>query len=215
MARADAGLTISELAKRAGVSRDTISNAERGERSLQASTLHKVAHALGKAPSELLAEEERLAPKVTGRSSLEPSLFNGVLAEERRAGVTPWAAYTRRIADRIQGHADDPDSPAFRDPWAALFFLEDANRTATDLCFFIDGALSEALENADIEAMDELRSAFEELGRAIGSTDARARVMVAGLARSELGQQRRRTEEAAAERETAAARSAHLGRRTA
>jgi DNA-binding XRE family transcriptional regulator len=55
-ARADAGLTISELARRAGVSRDTISNAERGLHSLQASTLHKVAQALGKAPSELLAE---------------------------------------------------------------------------------------------------------------------------------------------------------------
>src|SRR5215213_4163583 len=69
-ARADAGLTISELAKRAGVSRDTISNAERGQHSLQASTLNKVARALGKTPSELLAEEERLTPKVESRSSL-------------------------------------------------------------------------------------------------------------------------------------------------
>jgi transcriptional regulator with XRE-family HTH domain len=77
-ARADAGLTISELAKRAGVSRDTISKAERGLHSLQASTLHKVAQALGRTASELLAEEEKLAPKVERRSSLEPSLFNGV-----------------------------------------------------------------------------------------------------------------------------------------
>ncbi len=61
MARADAGLTISELAKRAGVSRDTLSKAERGQHSLQASTLSKIAGALGKRPSELLAEEERLA----------------------------------------------------------------------------------------------------------------------------------------------------------
>jgi transcriptional regulator with XRE-family HTH domain len=82
MARADAGLTISEVAKRAGVSRDTISNAERGHHSLQAATLHKVARALGKAPSDLLAEEERLAPKADSRSSLEPSLFNG-LEDER------------------------------------------------------------------------------------------------------------------------------------
>src|ERR687894_2014591 len=74
-ARADAGLTISELAKRAGVSRDTISNAERGHHSLQATSLHKVAQALGKAPSDLLAEEERLAPKVGSRLSLESS-FN-------------------------------------------------------------------------------------------------------------------------------------------
>ena len=89
-ARADAGLTISELARRAGVSRDTISNAERGLHSLQASTLHKVAQALGKAPSELLAEEERLIPKVESRSSLEPSLFNGVEDERRRTELAKW-----------------------------------------------------------------------------------------------------------------------------
>jgi transcriptional regulator with XRE-family HTH domain len=82
-ARVDAGLTISELAKRAGVSRDTISHAERGRHSLQGPTLSKIAHALGRAPSELLAEEERLTPKSEGRSSLEPSL-NDVLEDLRR-----------------------------------------------------------------------------------------------------------------------------------
>src|SRR5215218_9662345 len=82
-ARADAGLTISELARRAGVSRDTISNAERGLHSLQASTLHKVAHALGRTPSELLAEGEELAPKVESRSSLQAS-FNDALEDLRR-----------------------------------------------------------------------------------------------------------------------------------
>jgi transcriptional regulator with XRE-family HTH domain len=86
MARADAGLTISELAERAGVSRDTISNAEKGRHGLQATTLHKVARALGKVPSELLAEEERLTPKAESRSSLEPS-FNDILEEERREAI--------------------------------------------------------------------------------------------------------------------------------
>ena len=97
-ARADAGLTISELAKRAGVSRDTISNAERGHHSLQATSLHKVAQALGKAPSDLLAEEERLAPKVGSRLSLEPS-FNDVLEEERRAVWEAAAAKGRRLRE--------------------------------------------------------------------------------------------------------------------
>jgi transcriptional regulator with XRE-family HTH domain len=78
MARADAGLTISELAKRAGVSRDTISAAERGHHGLQASTLSKLARALNKTPSELLAEEERLTPKVESQSSPEPSLSKDV-----------------------------------------------------------------------------------------------------------------------------------------
>jgi transcriptional regulator with XRE-family HTH domain len=85
-ARVDAGLTISELAKRAGVSRDTISHAERGRHSLQGPTLSKIARALGRVPSELLAEEERLSPKAPRRSSLEPSL-NDVLEEERQIGA--------------------------------------------------------------------------------------------------------------------------------
>jgi hypothetical protein len=44
--------------------------------------LHKVAQALGRTPSELLAEEEKLVPKVESRFSLEPTLLNG-LEEER------------------------------------------------------------------------------------------------------------------------------------
>lgn len=72
------------MAKRAGVSRDTISNAERGQHSLQATSLSKIARALGRAPSDLLAEEERLAPKARS-SSLEPSLFNGLEDEQHTA----------------------------------------------------------------------------------------------------------------------------------
>jgi transcriptional regulator with XRE-family HTH domain len=97
-ARVDAGLTISELAKRAGVSRDTISHAERGRHSLQGTTLSKIAHALGRVPSELLAEEERLAPKVESRSSLEPSL-NDVLEEERRAAWEAAVEQARRLRE--------------------------------------------------------------------------------------------------------------------
>jgi transcriptional regulator with XRE-family HTH domain len=97
-ARIDAGLTISDLAKRAGVSRDTISHAERGRHSLQGPTLSKIAHALGKVPSELLAEEESLSPKVEGRSSLEPSL-NDVLEEERRAAWEATADEARRLRE--------------------------------------------------------------------------------------------------------------------
>jgi transcriptional regulator with XRE-family HTH domain len=82
-ARVDAGLTISELAKRAGVSRDTISHAERGRHSLQGPTLSKIARALGRAPSELLAEEEKLAPKGESRSSPQASL-NDALEDLRR-----------------------------------------------------------------------------------------------------------------------------------
>src|SRR5215213_6667029 len=107
-ARVDAGLTISELAKRAGVSRDTISNAERGRHSLQGPTLSKIAHALGRAPSELLAEEERLSPKAQGRSSLEPTFddLNGVLED------------LRHTTDRFGGyHAIKQAMDEYRELW--------------------------------------------------------------------------------------------------
>jgi len=98
-ARVDAGLTISELAKRAGVSRDTISHAERGRHSLQGPTLGKIARALGRVPSELLAEEERLSPKkAPGRSSPEPS-FDDVLDDERRAAWEAAVAEGRRLRE--------------------------------------------------------------------------------------------------------------------
>ena len=119
MARADAGLTISELAKRASVSRDTISNAERGQHSLQATTLHKVAQALGRAPSELLAEEEKLTPKAENRSSLEPSLFNGLEDERRELRLSEVAdellllglhlllTWESELPDRARGNDDE------------------------------------------------------------------------------------------------------------
>jgi transcriptional regulator with XRE-family HTH domain len=97
-ARVDAGLTISELAKRADVSRDTISHAERGRHSLQGPTLSKIAHALGRVPSELLAEEEKLAPKAESRSSPEPS-FDDVLDDERRAAWEAAVADGRRLRE--------------------------------------------------------------------------------------------------------------------
>jgi transcriptional regulator with XRE-family HTH domain len=93
-------MTISELAKRSGVSRDTISNAEKGQHSLQATSLSKIARALGRAPSELLAEEEKLAPKAESRSSLEPS-FNDVLDDGRRPRyLNAWRAFVWKLVQR-------------------------------------------------------------------------------------------------------------------
>jgi transcriptional regulator with XRE-family HTH domain len=119
-ARADAGLTISELAKRAGVSRDTISNAERGLHSLQASTLHKVAQALGRTPSKLLAEEEELAPKVESRSSLQAS-FNDALED------------LRRTTDRFEGyHAIQKAVDEYRELWEKRLAEGDFDKAALE-----------------------------------------------------------------------------------
>ena len=57
-ARADAGLTISELAERAGVARDTISKLETGQRRAYPTTIRKLATSLGVEPQELVEERE-------------------------------------------------------------------------------------------------------------------------------------------------------------
>jgi transcriptional regulator with XRE-family HTH domain len=136
-ARVDAGLTISELAKRAGVSRDTISHAERGRHSPQGPTLSKIARALGRAPSELLAEEERLAPKAESRSSLEPSLLNG-LEEERRehrraAALRDAIADLQRTAVRFEGyHALQKAVDEYRELWEKRLAEGDFDKAALE-----------------------------------------------------------------------------------
>jgi transcriptional regulator with XRE-family HTH domain len=200
--RVDAGLTISELAKRAGVSRDTISNAERGRHSLQGPTLSKIARALGKAPSELLAEEERLFPKAKGHSSLEPSLFNGG-EDERRSPLSPWAEYARRMADRIRVHNGDANSPAFRDPWAALFFVEEKNREAAELyaLLFEEEMDQEPYGDEPLAALEDPLSAFEDLAEALTEARERADRMGAGRTETDLDRRRQRAAEATTERE--------------
>jgi transcriptional regulator with XRE-family HTH domain len=206
--RTEKGLSQARLAARAELDPSTVNQIERGAREASPSTLHKLADALDVSLYELLEGEP--SPKALRRSSLEPS-FNDV-RNERRAGVTSWAAYTRQIAGRVRGHADDPDSPAFRDPWAAFFFVEEANHIAADLVVFVDQQLSAALEVADTEAMHDLMAAFEELNRAIDTASRRAHLMEAGRGQSELGEARRRAKEAAAERESVTAGlSGHTG----
>jgi len=108
------------LAKRAGVSRDTISYAERGHHSLQGPTLSKIAHALGRVPSELLAEEERLSPKVGSRWSLQPSL-NDALED------------LRHTTDRFEGyHAIQKAMDEYRELWEKRLAEGDFDKAALE-----------------------------------------------------------------------------------
>ena len=198
--REERGLSQVKLAVMADMDPATLNRLERGTGNPNLKTLERVADALG-------VEIAEFFPKAQRRSSLEPS-FNDLLNERRAgvtSGVTSWAAYTRQLADRIRGHADDPVSPAFREPWTALFFVEEANHNAADLFRFLDWQLSAALEVADVEGMHELMAAGEELDRAIDTASGRAHLMEAGRSQSELGEARRRAKEAEAERRSAEA----------
>jgi transcriptional regulator with XRE-family HTH domain len=152
-ARADAGLTISELAKRAGVSRDTISYAERGQHSLQAPTLSKIARALGRAPSELLAEEERLAPKAR-RSSLEPSLLDS-LADER-----PGSRFAEAIVTVAERQSDDMSDLDMDDSQLSALV-----KVAIELGDLISGSVEEEdWEAIPIQERREIHATMDALG---------------------------------------------------
>jgi transcriptional regulator with XRE-family HTH domain len=192
MARADAGLTISELAKRAGVSRDTISNAERGEHSLQASTLHKIARALGKAPSELLAEEERLVPKVESGSSLEPPLLNG-LEERRRASIARFVERWRRHIEACVAHyemrmAEAEHGGFFEGHEGAKVLFEEAWTEFRRLLDVTNGEMAERwLEDPEVpeDVKTELGFALVESFNRMGRTIARISEREAALAETE------------------------------
>ena len=165
-ARLDAGLTISELAKRAGVSRDTISHAERGRHSLQAPTLAKIAHVLGRTPSQILAEEERLSPKALS-SSLEPPLFNGLEGERRPktvAGSAHLAATGALFAEGIVGAAaegwlrevGDPET----DSAAAWGLVKAARDLENRLSVFLGGPESQGIQG---EALGEIARTMKRL----------------------------------------------------
>jgi transcriptional regulator with XRE-family HTH domain len=83
-ARRRLGLSQEELAEASGVSAATIVQVELGNRRPQGRTLRKLAAALGVEVADLLEEEAH--PKAESRSSLEPSLFNGV-EEERHIAI--------------------------------------------------------------------------------------------------------------------------------
>jgi transcriptional regulator with XRE-family HTH domain len=63
-------LTRGELARKAGVSVSTITNAEEGEMSVRLSTLRKIAEALEVEPSELI--HPRAEPALSGKAEAPP-----------------------------------------------------------------------------------------------------------------------------------------------
>ena len=193
--RAERGLSLTEAAERAGIQRQTLALLERGERHPHDPTLAKIAKGYG-VPIEDLLEEPALAG-TPGKAE---------------------APDTGRMAARTRSHTADPHSPAFRDAWAALSFVEERNRDAAEIwrVLFEEELGWEAYADEPFAALNAVLAALEELVEALAEAQRRAEQMAAGFAESEIGQARRRAAEAAAQREQAAARgSSRLERRGA
>lgn len=102
--REEAVLTVHELAKASGVSDDTISKIENGQRVARPNTLRKLAHALDVSPQELRRPAKLEEPALTGKAE----------------------------APRETGHAEKPEEYAegwgFR--WAIDLVMEAARKEA-------------------------------------------------------------------------------------
>jgi transcriptional regulator with XRE-family HTH domain len=91
------GFSQRALAKESGVSPATIYELENGRRKPNPSTLRKLASALDVEVVDLLGIEY---PKEARRSSLEPSLFNGLEEDQRLHYLHPWRAFIHGLARR-------------------------------------------------------------------------------------------------------------------
>jgi transcriptional regulator with XRE-family HTH domain len=95
--RERAALSQGELAQRSGISRATIADLEAGNRGGQPKTVRQLAQALSIEPEDLYGE---VYPKEESRSSLEPSLFNGLEDERRPEDEAAIAVLYRGLARR-------------------------------------------------------------------------------------------------------------------
>jgi transcriptional regulator with XRE-family HTH domain len=94
--RKERGLSQAKLAALADIDPSTMNQIERGVREPSTTTLRKLATALDVTLAELLD------PKGTGRSSLEPSLLNGLEEERPLRYLRAWRAHIRRKVRRWQ-----------------------------------------------------------------------------------------------------------------
>jgi DNA-binding XRE family transcriptional regulator len=175
-------LTQVELAELADVSPRSVAGYEAGG-GARPPTVRRLAEALDVEIADL--REDPGSPKKAEAQPSQRSLFNG-FEEERRSPLSPWAEHVRRIADGIRHHTGDPKSHAFRDLYAAQFFVEEKDAEAAGLY----SALFEKegpYDHEPIDVWEEPLSAFEE---------------------SELDRRRRRAAEAEAKREQTSPRIA-------
>ena len=112
------------MAERAGIARDTWSKTERGLHSPQASTLHKMAGALGMSASELLALEEELSPKVTPPLSESPEFKARVAAANERELYELWEQLHNEKMHAELAFRNNPDDPGLRTEYARAFERE-------------------------------------------------------------------------------------------
>lgn len=104
--RAERGWSLGELAERSGVSRSTLSRAERAEISPTASLLNRLCHVYGRTMSQLLSEVES-EPALLVRAAEQPVWEGRASGFVRRSVSPPHAGLRGEIVEgRLSAGAD-------------------------------------------------------------------------------------------------------------
>jgi transcriptional regulator with XRE-family HTH domain len=134
--RARQRLSIQELAERSGVNAHTISEMERGVRNPRATTVAKIAEALGLAPEELLGKAPASRPSAEGSPEQRRTENLEELREryrDLRAGLDPYLAH-----------------------WETRLAANDLDQKSVNEFLLAAGALFPALLEAVVEELSEL-----------------------------------------------------------
>jgi transcriptional regulator with XRE-family HTH domain len=157
--RLEKGWSQNELAYHAKLAPSVISLIETGKRDPNATTLRKLAEALEVRIPDLF--EEGGSGKARRRSSLEPSLFNGGLEEERRSHeLRFWITYLNHLTEHFAGFTEDAEAKPCRRYGRADVAPGVAADALTALEVLLAGIQEGAVEAAPQDVRDALRAGF-------------------------------------------------------
>ncbi|GHD24230.1 helix-turn-helix domain-containing protein [Streptomyces galbus] len=164
--RAERGWTLGELAERSGVSRSTLSRAERGETSPTAALLNRLCHVYGRTMSRLLGEVEAACAPVPVLRAAEQRVWADRASGFVRRSVSPPHPALR--GELVEGRlAPGADIAYDRPPVAGL----------EQHIWVLDGALAVTADTTDhrLDAGDCLRLRVwgPTRFRCLGDTEAR------------------------------------------
>jgi transcriptional regulator with XRE-family HTH domain len=176
--RTERGLSQAKLAARAELDPSTVNQIERGAREASPATLRKLADALDVGIADLL---EETSPKAPGRSSPEPSLFNGLEDERRLRYLRGWRAFVWKLERRWQQEPPKTSreiAPLFEVMTALMdegvFEFSEATSIAehTELMLFMEGVKGLNKIADDVQAgeeAEERRAALRVIESQIGA----------------------------------------------
>jgi transcriptional regulator with XRE-family HTH domain len=147
IARMDAGLSIGELAERAGVQRETLSRIENGHTVPRAATLYKLGQALRLKPSEIIALGERDAAR---RTDVEGAAAELVRLEDTRLMADYAHAYAGEGFDALSRITALED--AVRRRYEAVKDGEDEEGTSLAMGYFMARSILFAIAGRALQA---------------------------------------------------------------